>query len=667
MAQVLKAGAVDLSPYVRVAHEDGLDPANPEYAEPQFAGAPAFAEGQSFVGDAVSNRLMTFPLILKATSTDALYALVREINSELICGKIIEYRSGGASNSTFFDLETGRLEPQFQFWLDQAARVRATLHLWVRPRGHTGTTRLIASLPAGSAAALQFPATGVIGDEAALANLEVRVGSAVASAGRVIAYGVHPHPSFNGLHVATSGLAQTGATVRGASGAVGSQYTAIPVSPTMASGISYTAFLDPPSAHIGRHRVLALGRSGLNVPIALYGEDRYGAALGPTALATQTDVNRWQVLDLGEIQVPDRRSGQEPVPTQLINIRAGGASGAIINASPAFHLKRLIFLPLDYSAGILRTRGAGGVNSLAADSFGEGGEIKPGELLDGKAADLGGFWAKAEGIFYRSTGKIHPVGSTNGVLANGATGLYDLASGARYSDVRLTAAVIIQQLASQGASGASFEAWAKRDPAGASQGVWARLVAGPTQTLQLLVGDGSTATTIASVGIASTLASGIWKGQKHQLAVQVQGGNAAVWLATAITGSPILSASNAMISQSGNPAIGIRHGVPSKSTPIVTDISLISLAGGASDIAARETFRFESYPEKRVIQGNASVFKADRVEDHRGQLPRIAPMGSPAATGPAQIVVFQGEIDNVIGNDGPDVVLSVREQFQYLR
>src|ERR1044072_337978 len=296
MAQVLKVGDRDFSSFIQNAHDAGLDPANSEYSEPQFSGAPAFSEGQAFVGDAVGNRLQGYPLILKAANTDALYQLVRDINGELKKGEQVEYRSGGASQSTFFDLERGRLEITFEYWLDQAARARCVLHLWTRPYGHTGTARTIASIPIGSSAAVQFSATGVIGDVEALGNIEVRVGSAAATNGRVVMYGVHPHPSFNGIHVPTSGLAQGGATVRGASGAVGSQYTAIPISPTTASGIAYTAYLSPVSAHTGRHRVIGIGRSGLTGPISLYAEDRFGAVLGPTAQASQTDITRWQVI-----------------------------------------------------------------------------------------------------------------------------------------------------------------------------------------------------------------------------------------------------------------------------------------------------------------------------------------------------------------------------------
>ena len=103
---------------------------------------------------------------------------------------------------------------------------------------------------------------------------------------------------------------------------------------------------------------------------------------------------------------------------------------------------------------------------------------------------------------------------------------------------------------------------------------------------------------------------------------------------------------------------------------VVVDSIVITVIGAegesAKDIGARETFRFESHPEGRVYQGNASVFTADRLADYRGQFPKMAPVGSPMPTGPAHVVVLQGELDNIQGLDGPDVALTILERFRVL-
>jgi hypothetical protein len=566
-------------------------------------------------------------------------------------------------SSSFFDLERGALTEEFNYYHLINGIAGAVLTLTVRPYSNTATHRLIASVPAATSAVVKFAATGIDGDTYALANLEVRVGSQVASAGRLVAWGVHPHPSHNPYRAATSGLAQTGATVRGASGAIGSQYTAIPVSPTGASGVAYTVFLDPPDAHIGRHRVIAVARSGLEKGIPLYAEDRFGAILGPTAIASQTDQSKWQVVDLGEVNVPARASGQDAVPTQFVNIYGGGASGIGINASPALQLNGIMFLPLEYSAGILRTKG--GALPAFSDSF---TRLSSGQVLESSPSpEVGQPWSKVGG-YLLGLGSFslggHVTVSNASAIAAAATGFYDGASGALYSDVNTSMSLNVE--ATSTASGAYVELWAKRIPAGVSQGIWARLTFGPSQTLQLLTGNGAVATVLASAGIASTLASGILIAQTHTLTIRTSGGRADAWLATGpLSASPVLSASNGLVTQPGNLAVRMQNGGNPNFAPWIDDVRL-SVIAGASDIGARETFRFESHPEGRIYQGTASVFTADRLADYRGQFPKMPPVPT-AATGPARVVVLQGEIDNLQGLDGPDIALSVLERFRFLR
>ncbi len=678
-APLLKINGFDFSPYLNVQHEDGLDPLNPERIAPDFTGSPAFREGKAAVGQAVDNRNWTIPLVLEAADRSGLHSLVRQANQVLVKGATVEFAVDGTVDPTsYFLLENGRLDGLFQYYLSVHSTTRATLHLWTTPHASSGTQRLVASLPQGSAAAFSFPATALLGDANPLANLEVRVGSAVASMGRVIAWGLHPHPSFNGVHRATSGLAQTGATVRGASGAIGSQYTAIPVSPTSASGISYTAFLTPPEAHVGRHRVLAVGRSQLTAPVTMYAEDRFGAILGPTAQATQVDGSKWQVIDLGEVQVPGRASTQEPVPTQYVNIRAGGAIGASVVATKAFHLNTLIFLPLDYSAGILRTPGQSGTSIYDAYSrFPD--MLNGGELLDNRpVSDSGHRWTKVGGylgVYTRWGAELAAVNS-EGDGQTGATGFYDLASGGAVKDVELT--MSNAGVGTVNASGAWFEGWAKRQPGLASAGVWTRITMAPSLSAALFLGDGETATRIASAAIASTIGSIIAAGQGFNVALRCIGGNAELYVATGPgqSAAPMLTGGHPGIGLAGNPALRMQSGRATQVTGVnarreglsIGEFALAAFGAGGSDIGAREWFRFESWPQERVYQGNASVFSADRTADYRGHAPELIPVGSNTASSiPARVVLFQGEIDNVIGNDGPNVALTALERWEYLR
>lgn len=368
MAQVLKVGDRDLSPYVRVAHDDGLDPANPEFSEPQFSGSPALGDGQSFVGDAVNNRLMSYPLILSADSTDELYALVREINGDLVKGAQVEYRSGGASQSTFFDLERGRLEPKFEFWIDQAAKVRAMLHLWVRPYGHTGTYRtVIPSFVATGPQTLQ--ATGILGDVFAQGLLRVDSGPTYLASPvhpHMIAFGISQSPSYVGVWRAAS-LTNVGASsaLIGASGAVASQYLGVNASPV---GIQAFAWLQFPDGDLknyeGRQRMLVVARS--RVALAS-GAPAISAVAGANSLHDGRRIGsvvashsaQWQVYDVGEWSVPRASGLKHPDQSERIEFFWSSASpgqpssiAASLIASPAFQISAIMLVPLDVAAGI---------------------------------------------------------------------------------------------------------------------------------------------------------------------------------------------------------------------------------------------------------------------------------------------------------------------------
>jgi hypothetical protein len=373
MAQVLKIGDRDFSTFIQNAHDAGLDPANSEYSEPQFSGAPAFTEGQAFVGDAVGNRLQSYPLILKAANTDALYQLVRDINSELKKGEQVEYRSGGASQSTFFDLERGRLEITFEFWLDQSARARCMLHLWTRPFGHTGTTRSIAS--AIGTGPLVVSATGILGDQAAQAVINIRLASYGTESGflrPVVGYGVkYPvasgwDPIFKPAQMA-SPVSMPAATVVGASGRTASQYKAWKVTPT---GLNPSIFVDgEPLAYLplrlqdaGRYRMLGALRHSVRRLSASGGLHWIcgGSGAGGTGMVSLASVvtGRWQILDFGEISVASfgatRAISVFNDPGGIgVSIFYVGASGATAVATYPIQLESIWTVPVDQSVGLL--------------------------------------------------------------------------------------------------------------------------------------------------------------------------------------------------------------------------------------------------------------------------------------------------------------------------
>jgi hypothetical protein len=665
---VLRVNGRDLAPYVVAAPADSeFDPVDADRIEPQFSGAPAFAEGAAFTGDATDNREWTIPLVLDAADRAALHSLIRDINADLVQGAPVEFASDEADDSTFFSLETGRLDVHYQFMLTGVHNTtRAVLRLWTIPHGHTGTARTVASLAATGA--VEFPATGILGDIDALANIEVRVGSKVASNGRIVGYGVHRSASFAGIRgpSAPEFVAQSGATVRGYSGAVGSQALAIPVSPTGASGVALTSFLAPPGGHVGRHRLFGVMRSRLNRPVTLYARDRFGAILGPTTAASQTDATKWGLVDLGEVQVP--RGGSEGIPTQYVELVGGGASGAAVVASPALEVNRLIYMPLGEAPGLLRTRGAGGDSLLYADSFARFADLPVGNLLQTQPnAEIGdAAWAKTAGDLANSNDRMVPAASQN-FTAN-ASAFYSLASGARHTDARAEVKTALSAGASAGVASSAIELWVKQ--INASEGMYARLDFTPSHALRIYSATGAATIVLASAVGASVAAaaSGFYAGNPLILGAQVLGDALTAFVGTSPVGAASVSVSNAFFTFRGWPALKMNSGSNIPAAFLTADdFRYLGLSAGASDIAPRQWFRFESHPKNRAIQSNASVFTADREAEFRGNNPQAPPVGSPGASGPARAVVFSGDPDDFQGNDLLDVRVDATERWRFLR
>jgi hypothetical protein len=665
----------DYTNYIVGQHDAGLDLTDTDSVTPQFGGSVGLGDGQAWIRDSATNKEMQIPLILSADSTDELHQLVRDMKADLFAGAQVQIQLDQASNPTFFTLETGRLDPEYQFFLHQENRLRAMLHLWTRPYGHTATQRLIASqrFSSTNSAVNSFAATGIIGDHDAFAALRVRVGSQIASSGRLVAYGISrfnaPPKEIDAADLAANAPAASSVTV-GASGALGSQYLAIPVGPTIASGLAHRQYVA--AAPIGgRSRVFAILRSGLYPPEAMrmYAKDRFGAVLGATVLATQIDQAKWQIVDLGELAHPAQPSGLEGVPSQEVQIIAGGASGASVVASPALHLNALVYLPLEIAAGVLLTDPAGG--GAGGGYYNDAFERFTGivRLENSPNADPGpGLWSKVNGNLAGFAGRLFPCSPTLLGAATGATGFYAIGSGALLTDIDTQMSVAM--VGTAGASGAEWELWGKMIAAtdGATVGLRAKLVAGPSSNhhLALISHDGAATTLHASKSLAASTASAIMGGQQMKLRLLVEGATAQVWLATGtFPQTALLVAGHANVQMAGNPGLRMQQG-GGINGPRIADFS-VAVTGasqGAND--PRQWFKFESYPQGRVIRG-ATTFEQDMVGYLRGNFPRVPAVGSPAPSGPARVVVMAGQVDDFLGNDTTDVELYVTEKFDFVR
>lgn len=141
MALTLKLGSLDLSTYARLNPGDGFDPTDRDYLEPGFSDSPV-GEGQALVSVDTRNKELVFPLWLKGANQtkQQAHVLIQRINRELATPNImVEWQDDGASNSTFYDVEFGRVEQEFNYRAGVKGMVSLTLRVWVRPWGHNAT------------------------------------------------------------------------------------------------------------------------------------------------------------------------------------------------------------------------------------------------------------------------------------------------------------------------------------------------------------------------------------------------------------------------------------------------------------------------------------------------------------------------------------------------
>jgi hypothetical protein len=325
-AHILKLGTLDLSSYLRVGQEDGMDPLDSSgFLDPQFSDS-VLSEGQPLISVTQGNREMDFPLYLRSTTMDALADLMQSIKSEIDTTRPlrIEWRDQGATNSTFYDVTFARFDPDYNYrragnggakWMGGHLRV-----FCAPPYGHTGTTRIVATGVA-SGSALRIPIPSAI-DGDVNAQLKVQIGHARAQQwdGDQVVVSVLPNPSWNPIISASQFLSPllgaigplTGASIGIASGAPGANLAyGFRVDPAWYSNVNPTqddyadrlfGFALPASIYTGNIRVLAAVKApffpGMNLKIT----NSTGDAVNPPTVATGW--RGYSIVDLGRISIP---------------------------------------------------------------------------------------------------------------------------------------------------------------------------------------------------------------------------------------------------------------------------------------------------------------------------------------------------------------------------
>jgi hypothetical protein len=386
-APTLTVDGFDLSSYILWPDREDVNVSLGGSFQPQFGGNTAFNEGQPWVRDSAGNREMGFPLLLEAADTDALHALGRTIKSHLFQGAQVAFKPAGATNTSYFELERGTLTEHWDFYYDNATRLRAALKLSVRPYASTGTMAIVATAAGTGALQMAIPSV-TLGDVAAPAVVRVFMGSAgvppAVASGHVVAWGFTRSGAYRGVIPPASGLFEASvdgvATVLGEGTAIASQYIAYAShsltenqpKPVVAATLTNT---DMP----GRHRVFAVWRHGMSPATSITLQAAIDGILSdpllaknktPTYVASFKSASQWQLTDLGEINVPGVPTGATAEPFQL-SLLIGCASGVSTHlASPMYSVNALMLLPADDSVAVqvIGSWGNGNQTHLSFDS-----------------------------------------------------------------------------------------------------------------------------------------------------------------------------------------------------------------------------------------------------------------------------------------------------------
>jgi hypothetical protein len=651
---VFKLGGLDLSSYLRVNPDDHMDPYSQFFVEPAFTETP-FADGQPLISTTVLNREQTWPLYLKEATyqKDALHALIRQINNAAAQRPLVlEWRDDGANASTFSDVQFVRFEPDFNFRRSQHAYAAGILHVWTSGYGHTGTTR-VAATAAGTGIFLSVPIASLAGDAPALLDTTIVSGAVLPSLGRIIAIAPITNPSYTPQILAGSLTdLQTGATLVGASGADGSQYLALPVSPTGGvSGVACKVPLPNPTIAGGDNRILAVVQSGIDSGVGLYALDPYGNVMGPTAVASFSQ--GFGLVDLGVCRLPTIGYPTQP----KISIYAGalwasGAAGPAILASPGgLKLNEILCLP-DKNLTLILERYSGGTY-LSKDGFARSGGI------DGQNDDLGNPWS--DGYNNVGLGSMILTEFGAGAILFPGTGFNAVPSAIDSAHLAglLSDSMLVSckpalnggevRLVKEAASGVYVQARVNRDTG------YIDLGAATNGTLNLL----------ASVAVASDSTT-------LRFSLQCQGGAALVnvtrddgaglLVAGASSGFASLGASSAAVAGAGMPALAVCQGSNSSGNLILAHVyswEVDSIAN--TNIQAFDSYRIDGVNADSYRTSSAGVFAGQKlVGVQRGAFPKMVPSTT-------SVAVLCVPFDQGVANDLISAAVSVRERFSYGR
>lgn len=384
MAATLRVGTLDLSRYLDMQQNVGLDPASSDFVQQHFSTSP-LREGGSLAVEQSALKQLVWPLLLNATSKDALTQLVQQINRALaLPDQTLTWQDEGASQDTIFDLEGGLLQVDFDFRRSQNNWLRARLVCNVQPFGYTAGPRIVATARAtGPIQMVTFPS--IAGDAPAqlVAQISGTFDRGGASIPRYVALSVLPgttyKPSFGASEFFPASFPIAASVWTGASADIAYQNTFVRriTQPTTGLGtgaMTPLAIATVPAAfYPGRNRVFMIARpvypSGaaasffFGMPYSLYMSDSMGNTYPTVSYPFGASwllglaPTQWRLFDMGAFSFP---TGAIPTTPQ-INVWAPIGSAA----SYGFDVTALIVLP-DSNTVFLSDPGEGATQLAAA-------------------------------------------------------------------------------------------------------------------------------------------------------------------------------------------------------------------------------------------------------------------------------------------------------------
>lgn len=359
----------------------------PEWSEHPFREGGQLAYTQSGV------RRFRFPLLLRSGASLTLTGVESTLRALAQPGGHVDLGLGGLATGdrVRFDVQAGRLRPEYHVRHNEVGVRLATLELDVDPFGYLPTMILLASAASvGLPGQLAVPGGSVIGDVPGWARVVIAPTTGTSyPAGTwmtdMVAWSLAARPSFRGYWPAASVASAMTATLAGDAFAPGSQALRFFPNPSLSvytqlGRLEIPAGLEP--AYRGRFRLTALAQLAPSAAYPWMLTADVAPALNAGALASAGPVatlppacggileELWSaspgyvIVDLGEVTVPPLASGV-PQPVQIrLWARSATTATAVNAATPIIGVAGLHLLPVGPHSGIL-PRGLAQPTSLA--------------------------------------------------------------------------------------------------------------------------------------------------------------------------------------------------------------------------------------------------------------------------------------------------------------